>query len=211
MRIAVFSTPRTCSTFVCEILANRFNLYNHNEDVFTHVSHTNENEKIEKQLLLEHKNNYVIKLFAKYFYNDMYINTRAFNWNIFDYIILTERDNITNQMASLYNILYENVEKEMDLSNEITVNWLNAQREYTQLFYNMKRQLLNTYNNVFVLTYENLQKENIVEYLNNVTKFGFSENDLVTNYTNNRINYETKYKNYNVLNDVVNQWNIQKA
>ena len=46
MRIAVFSTPRTCSTFMCDVIANNFNVINHNEGVYSSFG-TNKEGKIE--------------------------------------------------------------------------------------------------------------------------------------------------------------------
>ena len=46
MRIAVFSTPRTGSTFMCDVIANNFNVINHNEGVYTTFG-SNKEDKID--------------------------------------------------------------------------------------------------------------------------------------------------------------------
>lgn len=72
MKIVVFSTPRTCSTFLCSILSNKFNIVNYNESIYS-TFNLNKYEKIQ---WLKSNTNYVLKLFAKYFFEDLYIVQR---------------------------------------------------------------------------------------------------------------------------------------
>lgn len=202
MRIAVFSTPRTCSTFVCHIVAERFNLHNYNEELYSNFN-TDKKNKIN---LLKNENNYVVKLFAKYFYNDLYINQTEFDWGIFDYIFITQRQNLTDQMASVYNIHYYD-QTHIDLSSPEVLELYNNQKQWIQLFYDAKRHLLQTYNNVFVVDYEELQN-NTVDYLNSVTNLDFTEEHMTVKHKSINSNYQQQYDNYQELQQLVNNWNI---
>lgn len=213
MRIAVFSTPRTGSTFACQILSNKFGLYNHNEDVYIEFKN-NAEEKNNKLNLLRNKNNYVVKLFAKYFHNNLYIESNNFDWDLFDHIIITERTNIVDQMASLYNIKYEsdifNNTDHIDLDSKIIKEFYDSHKQYMQLFYEIKKTLITVHKSVYVLQYEKLQNTNVLTYLNTVTPFMFTEKDLKCNIYKSNINYSVKYKNYNELEAIVNKWNLTK-
>jgi hypothetical protein len=207
MRIAVFSTPRTCSTFVCEILASKFNLHNYKEEIYGNFVGPVEGRT---QILYESEN-YVTKLFARYF--DEYIDVRTFDWNIFDYVFITQRNNLSDQMASLYNIWNFRATARLsdvntiDLENKTILERFSRQKRYMQLFYNIKNSLLNTHKNVFVLEYERLQTST-TEYLNRVTELNFSEQNIISKYRKSNIDYKLKYTNYNQLKEIVDSWGI---
>jgi hypothetical protein len=202
MKIAVFSTPRTCSTFICQIISNKFNIINHGEKVYGNFSG---NKDATFNFLKTH-NDYVIKLFAKYFYNDLYINQTEFDWDIFDYIFITQRQNLTDQMASVYNVHYYD-QTHIDLNSPEVLELYNNQKQWIQLFYDVKRHLLQTYNNVFVVDYEELQN-NTVDYLNSVTNLEFTEEHMTMEHKSINSNYQQQYDNYQELQQLVDSWNI---
>lgn len=208
MRVAVFSTPRTCSTLMCSVVANRFNLHNYNERIY---GSWQEKEicKQDKIDFLKNQDNYVTKLFAKYFYRNAYIDTETFDWNMFDYVFITQRQNLTDQMASLYNIRFNkednNEQSYIDLNNT-TIKHLNLQKEYLSLFYKIKSDILQSNKNVFVIEYNGLQN-NMKNYLNSVTNLNFTEAHLPAD-ENIRIDYKQKYTNYHELENLVNSWNF---
>ncbi len=208
MKIAVFSTPRTCSTLVCSVVANRFDLHNYNERIYGSWQEK-QIDKQEKIDFLRNQDNYVTKLFAKYFYKNIYIDAETFDWNMFDYVFITQRQSLSDQMASLYNIRFgkeEDGEKSHIDLNQTTINHLNLQKEYMSLFYKIKIDVLQSNKNTFVIEYDGLQND-MKNYLNSVTNLDFTEAHLPVD-KNVRIDYKQKYTNYYELENLVGSWNF---
>lgn len=204
MKICVFSTPRTCSTFICNTLSNRFKLNNVGERLYSNFS---EHVKKEKDNFIKLQDNYVIKVFAKYFY-DSYIELQNFDWGTFDYIFITQRNNLTEQIASLYNIRYPE-RTHIEFTEEV-IELFNTHKECIQLFYDIKTKLIQSYENVFIIEYEFLQHDviNSLKYLNDITNMSFEKQHLSAR-NKNIINYKQKYTNYNELKLIIDDWNIE--
>ena len=205
MRIAVFSTPRTCSTFMCDVVANNFNVINHNEGVYSTFG-SNKEGKIE---WLKLNDDYVVKLFAKYFFDNLYIIQETFDWNMFDHVFITERTDLPEQMASIYNIWHDgNSGDYIDFTTDDTIDLYNRHKNYMQTFYDIKKHLLENHKSVHVVEYEKLQTDPI-PYLNDITGITFTTSTDALTKTN--INYKEKYTNYDQLNTIINNWNLIKT
>jgi hypothetical protein len=205
MRIAVFSTPRTCSTLLCEVLAKKFDIHNHNEKLYGVYQKADRDKKVE---VLTSTDNYVVKLFAKYFHNNLYIDSELFDWNIFDHVFVTQRENLVDQMASLYRMWFPK-ETTMLFSEEV-LGWYELQNEYMQVFYKIKKQLVETHKSVIVVKHEMLQ-EIPYQYLNTITDMEFVERDFDVNRNKTNIEYSKYYTNYNELKNIIAQWNLMET
>jgi hypothetical protein len=210
MRVAVFSTPRTCSSLMCYITSRRFEIHNHREDVYTHFTQGMQEEKLE---FLKTTDGYVVKLFSRYFHNDRNIRLNDMNWNMFDYVFITERVNLVDQMASLYRRIYENTTYINLQSSEVLEFYL-QHKEYLKLFYNIKTDILSLHKNAYVVTYEGLQN-NPIKYLNSVTNLNFIDSNIplpkvFPAVTQTLIDYKQYFTNYNELKLFVESWNLIK-
>lgn len=99
MRVAVVSTPRTCSSFLGNIMSLKYNLKDYSE-IFSYNSISNE-EGLKKLNVLKETDDYSVKITATSFLSHSEIFTpQTFPWEIFDKIIFAERQNIEYQVAS---------------------------------------------------------------------------------------------------------------
>jgi len=211
MRIAVFSTPRTCSSFMCYVTSRKFEIQNFREDVYTHFQQGMQDEKLE---FLETTDDYVVKLFSSYFHNDKNIKLNSINWNMFDYVFITERMNLVDQMASLYRRVYTDTHY-INLHDKEIVELYEEHKTYMQLFYNIKTSILSKHKNTFVVNYERLQN-NPIEYLNSITNLNFTYDhirriDVFPSTKKTAINYKTYFTNYIELQSFVESWNLMKT
>ena len=210
MRIAVFSTPRTCSSLMCHITSRRFEIHNYREDVYTHFTQGMQEEKLE---FLKMTDDYVVKLFSRYFYNDSNIKLNDMDWNMFDYVFITERVNLIDQMASLYRRVYENT-KHINLQSDEVVKFYLQNKEYIKLFYSIKTDILSYHKNAFVVTYEGLQN-NPIEYLNSITNLNFVDSNIprpkvFPAVTQTLIDYKQYFTNYSELKSFIESWDLIK-
>lgn len=98
MKVAVVSTPRTCSSYLQIIFAKKFDLLDYSE-LFSEMwvkadAHT-------KLKIVNRSDNYTAKITSTSL--TMYphlFDYRTFPWNVFDYIVITERLDIPQQVSS---------------------------------------------------------------------------------------------------------------
>jgi hypothetical protein len=188
---------------MCYVLSNRFNLYNFGESVYG-VHSPNDNDK--KVKFLSKSDNYVIKLFPRHFY-EKYLDLNFLD--TFDYIFVTERNNIVDQMASLYKMLYKNTDY-IDIDNDDVIQLFNTHKKELQQFYDIKKQLLQKNENVFVIDYEYLNNHS-VNILNSITNMNFTAEhfrSLQDRKTN--INYSKHFHNYINLVNLIDGWKFVK-
>ena len=98
MRSIVVSTPRTCSSYIQNIFAKKFDLIDYSElfsemwvkaDVYT------------KLQIIKRSDNYTAKITSTSLTTYPHIfNYKTFPWEIFDYIVIAERLDIAEQVAS---------------------------------------------------------------------------------------------------------------
>lgn len=98
MKAIVVSTPRTCSSYVQNIFANKFDLIDYSE-IFSDVWVKADVDM--KMKIIKRSDNYTAKITSTSFATYPQIFTHeSFPWQIFDYIVLTERLDIAEQAAS---------------------------------------------------------------------------------------------------------------
>ena len=226
MKYAVFSTPRTASTLIHDMIRNHFNITGHGQlcgesplDIRSNVTlrHQYINERIAQD-------NYVVKLFSINFTDDNYwFNRETFDWESFDKIIITTRTNVVDQVASLY---YRNAYKPgnnslfpvndtpvtIDFTESRWINFLESLKHILVLFHSMKDTLVTTYpTKVCVLPSEIFYNapEQYLPIVNSLTGINFTENDLTPSSTRfTGLDYSKKYTNYNELKAIVDSWGI---
>jgi hypothetical protein len=98
MKAIVVSTPRTCSSYIQNIFAHKFDLIDYSE-LFSEMwvkadAHT-------KLKIIKRSDNYTAKITSTSLTMYPHIfDYRTFPWEIFDYIVVTERLDIAEQAAS---------------------------------------------------------------------------------------------------------------
>jgi hypothetical protein len=98
MKVAIVSTPRTCSSLLTDMFSKKYNLQNLSE-IFS--SCNSEQDAIDVNSNLFEQDNYVVKLTSTSFRTfASVIPYEKFRWSMFDKIVLAERQVIENQYAS---------------------------------------------------------------------------------------------------------------
>jgi hypothetical protein len=98
MKVIVVSTPRTCSSYLCNIFAKRFDLIDYSELFSEMWVKADVNTKMK---LVTRSDNYTAKITSTSLTTYPHVfDYQTFPWEIFDYIIVTERLDITAQAAS---------------------------------------------------------------------------------------------------------------
>ena len=226
MRYAVFSTPRTASTFLHDMIRNHFDITGFGELCGESPLDIRSNDALRHQYINEHiaEDNYVVKLFSSDFFKSNYwFNRETFDWSIFEKIIISTRSNVTNQLASMYymgayktdptNIFpVDHTPEPIDFTNTHWINLLEIMRTSLLLFHNMKDQLLTAYPSKVSVVPSEIFHDTPTEYLpivNSLTGINFVEADLAPTSTFvTGLNYSEKYTNYNDLKAIVDSWGI---
>lgn len=226
MRYAVFSTYRTASTFLHDMVRNHFNITGLDDltgqtplDIRSDdtLRHQYVNEKIAGD-------NYVVKLWPSDFrLNNYWFNIDTFDWTIFEKIIITTRHNVTDQLASMYYMKVFNhgpqpiipinhTPEVIDFSNESWMAIMEVMRKTLLRFHIMKTNLLAAYPSTTSIVSTELFHDTPAEYLpivNSLTGINFIEADLTpTDSFVTGLNYSEKYTNYNDLKAIVDSWGI---
>lgn len=217
MRVAVFSNPRTCSSYVIQIVSDVLNIQNYNELYTQDINIEDLPSIVETKLY--NTDNYAIKFMSTYFSSPKWLDINNINWDIFDYIIFTERDDLCSHIASWYAIFGYN----QDLNNklvrgeEVVENikeefFENEIQSFKYIFETYKTQrniLIEKYpNKCMILKYEMFQKP-VNEYLpelRNITKFDFTETHVFKKIR--KVDYKKIFPNYDKLEEIVKQWNF---
>ncbi len=98
MKVVIVSTPRTCSGFLCNIFDKKFDLIDYSE-LFSDVWLKASPEL--KLKMVNRSDNFVMKLTSTSLLTNQHLFTlQTFPWKMFDYIIVTERSNIAQQLSS---------------------------------------------------------------------------------------------------------------
>ena len=140
---------------------------------------------------------------ARLFYDSL-IDTNTFDWNIFDYVFITERTNITDQMASLYR--WNNPSQNyIDIQNKEFQSILNIQKNALQIFREIKNTVLNTHKSAFLVDYDCLTNHSIEE-LNNITRLDFTKEHFPRKRFQPKIDYKSYFINYKDLENLINNW-----
>lgn len=98
MKVVIASTPRTCSGYVCNIFDKKFNLIDYSE-IFSDIWLKTTPEI--KLKMVNRSDNFVMKLTSTSLLTHPHLFTlQTFPWETFDYIIITERLDIAQQLSS---------------------------------------------------------------------------------------------------------------
>ena len=117
MRVAIVSTPRTCSSLMTSIYTNRYNLTN-KLGIFSACKTEEDVTNLVDILVTD--DDYVVKITATNFIKQPCIQDIAtFPWSIFDKIILTERTPIEEQYASWILLSHAQFDKKLRNAEEI--------------------------------------------------------------------------------------------
>lgn len=184
MKIAVVSTPRTCSSIVSYIFEQKHNLVNKSE-IFAQCETEQDASSVVNSFTTE--DNYVVKLTSTSFlFFPNVLDYSTFSWNIFDKIILTERINSLQQYASWLLLSHaqrnHNKRKASEIHEfikdlftgsfvdfQITDNQLKQIRD-TLLHYNNMKSYLTQQTNlpVYTVTHELFQGQNYLSQLSEI-------------------------------------------
>lgn len=228
MKYAVFSTYRTASTLMHEIIRNHFNITDLGE-LTGHVPFdkradpTIRHQWLAEQLALA---TYVVKLFSYDFtVSGYYFSRTTFDWSIFDKIILSTRTNVTNQMCSVYYMKVwtppsqvthpfpaDPTPEAIDFTNSGWITQLERQRNGLLRFHEMKTELLNTYPTKVSIVPSEIFADAPATYLpilNSLTGIEFVESDFSPISINTTgLNYREKYTNYSDMEAIVDSWGL---
>ena len=98
MRVVIVSTPRTCSSFLGTIFADKFDLIDYSEIFSETWVKTDIRTKFK---IINRSDNYTVKITSTSLTTCTELfDYKTFPWQIFDHIILTERLDIVQQAAS---------------------------------------------------------------------------------------------------------------
>lgn len=209
MRVLVFSTPSTTSSYVIELIAKKLNLKNYYEL----YNNLNEKPTIQETLNfietnLYNQDDYAIKIMAPTL---KFINAVTFddiNWSIFDKIIFTERDIYSQIFSTLiktnsYPLINDSIYIEIDnnLTNKIC-RLLKNKTFYTSC----KNILLTNFSDKCVTLTHELFRTSPVQYLaelNTLTNLNFSIDDLIEAPEDSNVTYSIS--NYNEVKNLIDE------
>ena len=97
MKVAVVSTPRTCSSMLGHVFAKKFDLIDYSEMFSEMWVKADPQTKLK---MLVRGDNFSLKITSTSLTTTPNISLETFPWHIFDYIIVTERLDIAQQAAS---------------------------------------------------------------------------------------------------------------
>ena len=228
MKYAVFSTYRTASTLMHEIIRNHFGITDFGELTGQIPVDKRSNETLRHAWLAEKLAlpDYVVKLFAYDFtIAGYYFNRTTFDWSIFDKIILSTRANVTDQMCSVYYMKpwlppsdethpfpADPTPEAIDFTNTGWNAQLERQRNGLLRFHEMKTELLNNFpTKVCIVPSEIFSdpQETYLPILNSLTGIEFVASDFSPISPNTTgLNYREKYTNYDDLKAITDSWGL---
>ena len=98
MKVAVVSTPRTCSSYLQNIFAKKFDLIDYSELFSEMWVKADAHMKLK---IVNRSDNYTAKITSTSLTMHPYLfDHKTFPWNVFDYIVITERLDIAQQVSS---------------------------------------------------------------------------------------------------------------
>lgn len=223
MKILLFSPPRSCSTACCDLLAAKFNLANlqNVRDEFR-INQSMTTEQINQYLA--QTDNYVAKIHSTQFYAfpDSYVDVP---WSAADLIVLTERQNKLDQVASfLLRIAWEESQtskpvnyrefSESNFSGEVDITRFPFIKKGFQKYDEVKQYLLENYPEKCVtVNYESLQlptDQQIADQLSTELNMTITVQDISAIVeTKTNINYSTNITNYEDVVEIYHGYFLQ--
>jgi len=219
MRVAIVSTPRTCSSFLENIMSTKYDLKDYSE-IFSYGALSNDigREKLE---ILKNTDNYSVKITSTSFrLHDEIISPETFPWELFDKIILAEREDIAQQVASWLTLNHSQINGHSDhnslvkylteqLKNVETIpfkdnDFKNAMADINYFYEHIKSSLVKLGDKVKTVKYELLQKHpsEYIDELNNILDTDFSVEEVSGRLTKTELDY-TPYIDYYKLREKI--------
>jgi len=98
MKVVIVSTPRTCSSYLCNIFEKKFDLIDYSE-LFSEIWLKTSPEN--KLRMVKRSDNFVMKLTSTSLLSLPHLFTmKTFPWETFDHIVITERLDLAQQVSS---------------------------------------------------------------------------------------------------------------
>lgn len=228
MKVAVFSTPRTSSSYTVSLVARKLNLENYNE-LYDETTTIEELPQL-VETKLYNTDNYAIKFMSAYF-TRKWLNFDELQWERFDYIVFTERVNVTDQLCSWYMMRMSNMDPELYtkltgidssgrvITNESTENLqVDIDKDFIDVevegvvymisrYHKYKNTLIEKFpDRSMVFTHEMFHKkpEEYLDELNSVSNLGFTIEDLY--HKRKYLDYTQLFTNYEELQNKVNSF-----
>ena len=224
MRILLFSPPRSCSTACCDLFATKFNLLNL-QNVIDDCRLKNSMTFEEINQFLYQTDNYVAKIHSTQFYAfpNRFVDVP---WSAADLIVLTERQNKLNQIASfLLRIAWEESQttkpvnyrefSESNFSGEVDITRFPFIKRGFQKYNEIKQYLIQNYPQKCVLVnYETFQLESnqqVADQLSIDLNIPITSQDvdaIIERKTN--IDYAVNITNYDEVVDAFNGYFLKE-
>ena len=194
MRIIIFSHPRSCSTYLQNLIVKKSNLQNWGEMVGPKTPHIFKHEDLYTY------DNYVTKLVTLHLLgNHFHTQLEDIRWDNIDQVFITERHNIVDQTCSMmYRWTSHTNGNIIDVKSDLFNSLIKA----LNIFYSAKEFLLQN-TNAKVIFYEMFQKQPIeyISELNELTSYNFTVDDCSS--IKNAKNYSTLIENYDEVKNIV--------
>lgn len=142
MRIALFSSPRTLSSYTIDNIARLLKLTNY-EELYNSIPDEYNEEIIQViEDKLYNQDDYVVKIMAGQARNNKNITFNDIRWDIFDKIVCTERESIADQVCSFYFGTID--EKPMTMTTPIHIE--TSENSGFNIFVSNALRIINYYN-----------------------------------------------------------------
>ena len=195
MRIMIFGHPRSASTYLQEVIAHIYRIGLTGEPF-------NDGIKDPKKYIIDH-DNFVTKLTTPVFNR---YNFEDFDWNIFDYVVVTDRKNLELACASVYHSQMVGVYQFKDkahLNNlksfSIPTEFINGFIEVYHIFIKILDKLNQTNIEYKMFYYEDINND-IDSVINKFpSKFYNNLDKFKSTFVSTDMNYRELCENYNEL------------
>ena len=181
MRIAVVSTVATLSTYTLNQIAEKLNLTNY-EEFYNQLFVGDDDVAVaEANAKLYDTDNYCVKLMTGGLQLNKKINYNNINWEVFDKLVFTERQSVTDQVLSLYtstlgikSSLNTDTPTHVVISNELFVQTKYAILQIRRMYQTYKTELIQRFpDKCFTIEYETLNTEEYVTKFNSINNTNF--------------------------------------
>ena len=181
MRIAVVSTGATLSTYTLNQIAEKLNLTNY-EEFYNQLFVGDDDVAVaEANAKLYDTDNYCIKLMTSGLHYNEKINYNNINWEVFNKIVFTERQSLTDQVLSLYtgnlgirSSLNTNTPIHVEISDEAFIQVKNHFVDIKHMYQTYKTELIQRFPDKCVtINYETVYTEEYVTKFNSINNTNF--------------------------------------
>jgi len=181
MRIVVVSTVASLSTYTINQIAEKFNLTNYKEFYNELFTGDDAAAVAEANAKLYDTDNYCVKLMTNGLHYNEKINYNNIKWEVFDKIVFTERQSLTDQVLSLYtgtlgirSSLNTNTPIHVEISDEAFIQVKNYFVDIKHMYQTYKTELIQRFPDKCVtINYETVYTEEYVTKFNSINNTNF--------------------------------------